>query len=322
MISQDTVRLQQQYGDGSLLDSADAFHIAFGIDENYARCMGVLLFSLLAANPQTPLVFHVFSESIKAADLQRLASLAESQRCLVTIYYIDKTVLAKLPAAGHYSTAVYYRIVMPEILQPVAARVLYLDSDIVCLGQLQQLAGLDLQGKIAAAVLDVPRVVDEKIAELALQHGFYFNSGVMLIDIARWNQADISQKVLAVLAENAAGFSLVDQDALNLVLDGSVLPLAPVWNQVYDLGQMTHDPVAGTVFLHYTGGVKPWRLSGRHRLSRWYRDFENASPWAGSPLLPPKDYKEMEIYARLSLKDGDIGTGLLWYWKYLVAKFG
>jgi lipopolysaccharide biosynthesis glycosyltransferase len=321
MIPADTVLLRKVYGDASLATSASAFHIALGIDENYARCMGVLLVSLLAANPDTPLIFHVFTESIKPEDLQRISSLTENRRTTITLYYINKSALAELPASGHYSTAVYYRIVMPSILGSLTDRVLYLDSDIICLGSLSGLAGLDLNDRAVAAVQDVQRVVVEKVSELKLQSQFYFNSGVMLIDIAKWNEADISSRVLQVLAGNKTGFSLVDQDALNIVLDGNVLPLPPIWNQVYDLGQMTHDPVAGTIFLHYTGAVKPWRLSGRHRLSNWYRNFENASPWAGSPLLAPTVYKEMEIYARLALKSGDLPTASVWYWKYLQAKF-
>lgn len=322
MIPADTILMQKSYGDPSLLNSSQAFHIAFGIDENYARCMGVLISSLLARNADIPLVFHVFTESVKPDDLAKISLLSQNRRTLITLYYINKAALAKLPAAGHYSTAVYYRIVMPEILQAVATRVLYLDSDILCLGSLTGLIGLDLGGRPVAAVLDVQRVVDEKVRELNLSQSFYFNSGVMLIDIVQWNQADISSKVLQVLAENPIGFSLVDQDALNRVLNGQVLPLPPVWNQIYDLGQMTHDPLAGTVFLHYTGAVKPWRLSGRHRLSDLYRNQENSSPWAGAPLLAPSGYKEMEIYARLSLKAGDLPTAARWYGNYLLAKFG
>ncbi len=117
MIPADTVLLRKVYGDASLATSASAFHIALGIDENYARCMGVLLVSLLAANPDTPLIFHVLTESIKPEDLQRISSLTENRRTTITLYYINKSALAELPASGHYSTAVYYRIVMPSILR-------------------------------------------------------------------------------------------------------------------------------------------------------------------------------------------------------------
>ena len=113
----------------------------------------------------------------------------------------------------------------------------------------------------------------------------------------------------------------MDQDALNLALDGEAAILPATWNMIYNLGQMTQYPEPGTLFLHYTGSIKPWRLSGRHPLSRYYRDCEARSPWRGEPLLPPAGYKEMEVYARLSLRDKDFFTGLRWYWRYLKTKF-
>ena len=315
------VRRRESFGGTSPVSGAGALNIAFGIDENYARFMGVLISSIVAQNPDLPLIFHVFTDSIRPADHERIVRLTKIHPISLHIYYINTEAVKNLPASSHYSTAVYYRILMPAILQGVADRVLYLDSDMICIGNMADIANLDMGDHAVAAVTDVQQIAAEKILELHLQHGFYFNSGVMLIDVEKWNAADFSAKVLKVLSENKGRFSLLDQDALNLVLDGSVSPLSGVWNQVYDLGQMTHDPIPGTIFLHYTGAVKPWRLAGRHRLSAHYQKHEAQSPWSDSPLLPPANYKEMEIYARLSLKAGDISTALRWYGKYIRTKF-
>ena len=295
--------------------------IAFGIDEKYARHMGVLMTSLIANNSDYYFVFHVFTDSILKEDRRRLAQLAEQNRLSIHIYYIAADILNKLPTTVQYPAAIYYRLLMPEILRECATRVLYLDSDIICIGHLPHPSELEMAGNPAAAIMDVEYIVKEKTAELALTHGSYFNSGVMLINIKEWNAANISSRVLNVLHERGSTFSLMDQDALNIVLDGKVTFLPPIWNQVYNLGQMTHDPAPGSQLLHYAGAIKPWRLSGRHRLSEHYRQFENQSLWAGIPLSPPAGYKEMETYARLSLKAGDIRTGLYWYWRYLQTKF-
>jgi lipopolysaccharide biosynthesis glycosyltransferase len=321
MFFQDIVQSQTEWGDQALKTFPGSLHVAFGIDKNYARCMGVLMLSLLEANPDSPLVFHVFAESIEPTDRQKIASLTLNSQACVILYTLNSSALSRLPSAGHYSTAVYNRIVMPVVLSETTPRVLYLDSDIICLGPITGLTAWDMQGKTVAAVMDVDRVAAEKINELKLQHDFYFNSGVMWIDTVKWTQAGLSEQIVKVLAANDQGFSLVDQDALNIVLDGNVAALPPHWNQIYDLGQMTHSPLPGSIFLHYTGAVKPWRLSGRHRLSVLYRNLEARSPWAGSPLLPPAGYKEMEIYARLSMRDGDFAAALRWYWNYLRAKF-
>lgn len=308
-------------GDAALQDQPGSFHVAVGIDASYVRCAGVLIYSLLAENPAQPLIFHVFTDSMDPLDLQKFAELAKAHRTLINVYYINSAPLAALPQTDQYSTAIYLRLVMPQILQRVTNRFLYLDSDIVCLGSLSSLVSLNLQGNTVAAVSDVPKVVAEKTAALRLERPFYFNSGVLLIDITAWNQANLSNRVFQVLDSQAISFSLMDQDALNLVLNSSVLALPPVWNQIYDLGQMVQDPLPGTVFLHFTGEIKPWRLSARHRLSGLYRRLEACSPWAGLPLLAPEGYKEIEVYARLSRNNDDLATAFVWYLRYLWTKF-
>lgn len=317
----DAVRSRKSYGNSVSTCSKASLHIAFGIDENYARYMGVLITSILANTPNSPLIFHIFTPSIREADLQKIASLTEKHSVSFNIYYINTESLQHLPAADHYSTATYYRLLMPSILDGAADRILYLDSDIICLGSLSSLAGLDMKNHPVAAVLDVQRVIDEKTQELQLHGGNYFNAGVLLIDIKKWNESDLGSLILQILNQRNGKLSLQDQDALNIALDEKTALLPPIWNQVYDMGQMTHALTPGTIFLHYTGSVKPWRLSGRHRLSAHYRNFEAQSPWAGSLLLPPANYKEMEIYARLSLKAGDLVTGLTWYIRYFREKF-
>lgn len=321
MFFQDMIQSQSVFGDPAVQSFPGCLHVAFGIDKNYARCMGVLIVSLQIKNASTPIIFHIFADSVEDKDLLRISHLIGNHNTFINIYYINKSKLATLPSAGHISTATYIRIIMPEVLHPKTPRFLYLDSDIICLNKVPDLNTLEMKDNAVAAVQDVDRVKSEKISELRIRHGLYFNAGVLLIDTQKWRQNNISHKVLDLIVEKGMHFSLFDQDALNIVLDGNVMALPSIWNQIYDLGQMTHDPLPDSFFLHYTGEVKPWRLSGRHRLSALYRDMEARSPWTGSPLLPPNSYKEMEIYARLSLRDGDIATGLLWYWKYLKTKF-
>src|SRR3546814_12428085 len=45
----------------------------------------------------------------------------------------------------------------------------------------------------------------------------YFNSGVMLIDIARWMADDLAERLLGFIERNAAVCTLPDEDALNAV---------------------------------------------------------------------------------------------------------
>ena len=318
----DIVKRQEIIGEHNprLIERNNVFHVGMGIDARFARYAGVLMTSVAKTNPDLHVCYHILTDAINPEDEQRFRTFVSQSNSTVIIYYIDNSFLLKLGASAHYSTAAYYRLLIPILLSGTVERVLYLDADISCLNRIEHLAQIDLQAKVAAAVSDVSRVVEEKTRELALTEKRYFNSGVMLIDVARWIDEKITEKTLAKLSDNIGKFSLIDQDALNLVLNGKWVELDAIWNVIYDLGQMKHALPAEAIFLHYTGAVKPWKITGRHFLSHHYREFEASSLWAGSPLLDPVGYKEMEIYARLSLRDGDIRTGIKWYYKYLVEK--
>ena len=158
-------------------------HIAFGIDEKYARHMGVLMASLISRNPDSSFVFHVFTNTLRPEDRDRLASLS-TESVTIHVYYMAADLLTKLPVTVQYPVSIYYRLLMPEILRESTDIVLYLDSDIICLERLPDFSDVDLAEKSVAAVKDVPRVAQERNMALELKHDSYFNSGVMLINTA------------------------------------------------------------------------------------------------------------------------------------------
>nr|WP_281424759.1 glycosyltransferase [Paludibacterium yongneupense] len=305
---------------------SSCLHVAFGIDARYVRGMAVTIASIVANNPDRDFVFHVFYGSIAEADFDRLDALARKLATTIILNLIDKTIFAGLATFGQYTHAIYNRLVISDNMKGVTPRILYLDADIVCLGDVSELAEMDLGDNIVAAVADVGRVADVQSAKLNLEHGRYFNSGMILIDIERWNAGGISNKALSILSARKSDLSFPDQDALNIALDGRVAIVDRKWNRLYDLGVMNEDIAAETVFLHYAAGTKPWFSWSFHPLKSHFMRYYSQSPWGGLPLDPPRDYKEMRALARGLIRQRCYCTGLGWYLrslrKRLAKKFG
>jgi len=295
-------------------------HISFGIGAGYVRCMGVLITSIIMNNPSLGLEFHVFTDGIFDEDRQRLEQLVNAHAAHLNIYYLDADAFPELPVSDYLTKETCYRIIIPKFLWGTVKKILHLDADLICLGNISGLLDVDLTGFTLAAVPDVKKVAAEKIDQLQLHQKQYFNAGVLYIDVEKWNEKDISSLAMKIMMDSLGTHSLYDQDALNIALDGQVVFLGDQWNVVYDMGQMNHNIPSDTRFLHYTGMVKPWQKTGRHRLSNFYRDFEKQSFWHNASLLEPSGYKEMEIFARLSLKAGDFWVALFWYGKYIAEK--
>jgi len=193
---------------------------------------------------------------------------------------------------------------MIEIL-PVE-QVLYLDADILIRKSLKALWDVDLGGKCLAAATDVgfPIGFDE-------MHGRpYFNSGVLLMDIAK---ARLDIKDLKKLATQMKDTRYKDQDVLNIYYSQSWASLSLTWN-AQGLGTYAHYPsedrkklsledMTDPSVVHFTGPVhpsmiavldpnaqppiaKPWGYlgsPGHPYESDWWAVLER-TPWKGIQL--------------------------------------
>ena len=102
---------------------------------------------------------------------------------------------------------------------------LYIDSDILVLRDLNKLYKTDVAGKYLAAVKDPSWFFENThVLELNLeQRGFYFNSGVMLLNLAKFRQGNLVQKLEDYTNNNFRTY--MDQDALNVAVGDDVVLL-------------------------------------------------------------------------------------------------
>jgi lipopolysaccharide biosynthesis glycosyltransferase len=186
---------------------------------------------------------------------------------------------ARLPT--HLPEACLYRLLAPDLF-PRLDRIVYLDVDTLVKGSLDDLAALDLGGRMVGAVRDalVP------FASMALPwrdlgippERPYFNSGVMVVDLALWRRDRIGPRAIELLRERDLAYA--DQGALNLVCDWK--PLSPRWNlqqahltdasPIWSVeGKIELDQaVASPAILHFNGRIKPWEAGCPHpRAAEW-----------------------------------------------------
>jgi lipopolysaccharide biosynthesis glycosyltransferase len=308
-----------------------AFHIAFGVDTAYFRYMGATIASIMENNPGVPIVFHVFAFSVSDEHRRKLLQLAEKYGVAINIHLIDQHTFrdfARFSSHSQYSQATFTRLLIPSALHGLTGKVLYLDADILCVGSIAGLRSMDLSDNIAAVVTDhLETTVTRQIAVLNLPHQRYFNAGVMYIDVDNWIANGITEKVMNEMLRKDRKLSFQDQDALNIVLDGRALFIDEKWNLRYNLefllklGDTHMGPAGEGVLLHFTGRVKPWHDWCLHEAAALYVKYESHSPWAGTPLNPPRNYKEMHMFSRFLLKQGRWADGASWYVKYLSNKF-
>lgn len=298
----------------------DDLHIAFGIDANFAMGMGVCMASIILNNQSEKINFHVFTDGINQEDLDRLTILTKYEHVKVKMYYINKEVFKNFPTSVGWTYATYYRFIMGNVLYGHVNKVLYLDADILCIGSLQGLLEIDMDHYTIVGICDFLENFKIRMQELEIKNGKYFNAGVMYIDVNKWYEEKISQRAMELLIENPQKYKSLDQDVLNVLLDGKVYFADKKWDYMYDTMRMTHELPGNIILIHFTGD-KPWQSwTQHHPLAKYYGEYIDQSPWSDIPLQKPMSYKEKRKMAKSYSKRNEYLSALKWYLEYLVAR--
>ncbi|MGO2195902.1 MAG: glycosyltransferase [Lactococcus lactis] len=93
------------------------------------------------------------------------------------------------------SISQYYRLFIADIFKGYNGRVLYLDCDTVIVDDIQELMTLDLSNNVIAALKDAFSRHYRKNIELK-DNDIMFNSGVMLIDLKKWREENIENRII------------------------------------------------------------------------------------------------------------------------------
>lgn len=133
-------------------------------------------------------------------------------------------------------------------------RVLYLDCDTIAEADFSELFGLDLQGKVMAAVREPDRCKPPFV---------YVNAGVLLMDLQKMRQG-IGDEMLNMV--NTVKLGCPDQDTINLLCQGRILELPPIYNASDWTGQPGDPKIT-----HYAGLKRYWerRLFQKYLNMKW-----------------------------------------------------
>ena len=165
--------------------------------------------------------------------------------------------------------------------------VLYLDSDILVKGNLEELLNTDISGCYVAASYEFYCHLDRIRYSLhrSVSNDFYFNSGVMLMNLKKMRE-DTIPELLWDYKLNKAKTRLMDQESLNAVCGAKSIHLPIVWNfnprflsrkylaeinKVYLTNFSSVDEIENDIkIIHYVGKPdKPWIYSTAHMREYW-----------------------------------------------------
>lgn len=299
----------------------NVLHILLCFDDNYALSAGVDIISVIENNKRHQLHFHLFTHNLSEANRKNIAKI-KSDNTSITEYVINDQFSVDQKNTEQFPIAACMRLIAPEILKDITAKLLYIDSDTLCINSFDFINEINLDDAIVAAVADEQYMQDSQCSKYDIVMGTYFNSGVMLINIPLWCQENITTKTLTLL-NSGEKYQYPDQDVLNIVVGEKRIILEKQYNNLLALsinGNEDSNVPENTILIHYITKNKPWHQPYRSKLFDFYLD---KSPWKNAPLplYSRKKTSSIRAYSRLMFKQKNYLSGIKHYCIYLKTKF-
>ena len=190
---------------------------------------------------------------------------------------------------------------LPSLL-PNIDKVLYLDGDIIVRNDLSELFNNVIGDRYAAVVKDSGRMYYRLNVANDIEN--YFNSGVMLLNLKRLRQDNMTQKLLYAKKESKDK-SLMDQNIFNIEFAGKVKFLDIKYNFLYlnltraknqytmeMLNKMFNSNYASlkeiekkAYIIHFSSKDKPWKYSNIVGAKEWFNYYKKSYFYAPALLI-------------------------------------
>ena len=193
-----------------------------------------------------------------------MRKVKQNEREGVVIDFIDisknvENIKSRFKNIYHFSVVTYYRLFIASLF-PQYDKILYLDCDLVVLGDISELYNTDLGNNILGAAPEQFvqstgefRLYAEKA--LGIDPDDYVNAGVLLIDLEQFRKNDIEKKFIKLITEY--DFDLLDPDQayLNYLCHDKIFTLPNGWNKE----PMPLKCEGKKNIVHYALYKKPWQ---------------------------------------------------------------
>lgn len=270
------------------------------IDDFYSPLLGALI-SSIAENTENKLKYYLFDCGISLKNLNRFKKLSQKYNIDLIVKKQDMNLLDKHKLTNHYSLAGYMTLLIPDILKELnEEKVIFLDADLIVLGEIKNLWDIEIKKESIAAVKDYYNDSAGKWKELGLKDAdAYFNSGVMLINIQNWSKDSIKEKATDFAMSNPQLIDFIDQDALNGAVKGNYKRIDNKYNCTktpypnLKIFNRKSFPINESQIIHFIGEeYKPWNFLCINSNKKYYWKYLRKTPWKFSVY---KDLKKVTL---------------------------
>lgn len=268
--------------------------VVFAFDQNVVKHVAPLMRSI-QAHASEPVDYVFLHRGITDDDIGKLRQEFPHE-AIQAVGMEGRLADVDIKLIAHTTISTMDRVFLPEIL-PNIDRVVYLDIDTIVLGDVTELARVDMAGhaiaarpapnenrdtmvkgfEIAIARMKMPQALAFEFRRLVSASidlwAPSFNAGVLVLSLDELRRAGFTNQVVGHIRR----FGLHDQEALHLFIGNNYARLPAEWNVIPAL-----EWVVRPKLIHWAGKAKPWSKRPLV-LSDCWRRYANQRPQQGSP---------------------------------------
>jgi lipopolysaccharide biosynthesis glycosyltransferase len=311
-------------------------HVAFCCNSRYIRHMAVAAVSLLINNPCRPFAIHLILTDHDREELLRLErSLEKFPNARLHVYFFDANRCSQFFIDKHLTVDTYLRLFLADILDDAIDKLIYLDSDLVVRGNIDELCDIQMGTKILAGVPDC-NDADRRRSLMLPGPELYINAGVLVIDLKRWRESNLTRLAQDIIMQFNDSLYYFDQDVINIMLRGTILPLNLQWNfavwrmrRYFTIHPQTlrryDEARERATIVHFAGHEKPWRFAAVIPCKALYWRYRQQTEWAtiadgGFTIVRTLAFPIRMLLHMCRINPNDVHNRAGWLWRLLKSR--
>lgn len=254
--------------------------VFYTLDLNFVIPFTVSLTSLLENNKDLEVEVHVVHNVEDKVLVRKVFTFfCDSYNVFIHFHFVSFDRFRHLPITKLITESTYARLCLTEFIPVEVNQGIYIDCDTVVTGSLKEWVNVDFQkGEKEVYLFGVEdRNGDEEAArlrELGVDTSFYFNAGVLIINLKKWREEKVSQSLVETAKEFKDSLRWADQDVLNIFFAGKCGKIDKKFNYM-DKVRSSAIPI----IIHFTGASKPWHYIDNGPFKVFYKKYLKLTPF-------------------------------------------
>lgn len=271
----------------------------------FASVAATSIVSLLENNKvANEINFYIIDDGITRENKEKLTAMIVSYGR--SVHYITApgpSELFDFPFKSRYQMGhSYVRMAIDTLLPETVDRVIALDSDTLIVGDISELWNLDMGENILAGVADCMNLSAYRHQFGLLGEEFYCNAGVFLIDLKKWREQKIKERIKDVIKKKNGNVFFFEQTLMNYSCKGKIYKLHPKFNcytlffafdyknlirwrkpSIFYTEKEVTEAKEKPAIIHFTRNFymlsRPWIKGCDHPISTQYQKYKGLTVW-------------------------------------------